>query len=61
MTLSGRTLVTTVRGERQKAEIGTDAEVLAAYRDHFGLRLDELPEVRRIPEGVTRGTHPRNH
>lgn len=61
VTLSGRTLVTTVRGERHKAEIGTDAEVLAAYRDHFGLRLDELPEVRRIPEGVTRGTHPRNH
>lgn len=47
-TLSGRTLVTTVRGERHKTELGTDAEVLAAYHEHFGLRLSELPEVRQI-------------
>ncbi|MFE8007205.1 arylamine N-acetyltransferase [Streptomyces sp. NPDC057418] len=54
LTLSGRTLVTTVRGERHKTELGSDAEVLAAYRDHFGLRLAELPVVRRIPEGDVR-------
>ncbi|MFD9504033.1 arylamine N-acetyltransferase [Streptomyces sp. NPDC060035] len=49
VTLSGRTLVTTVRGERHKTELGTDAEVLAAYDEHFGLRLAVLPEVRRSP------------
>lgn len=49
VTLSGRTLITTVRGERQETELRTDAEVLAAYEDHFGLRLTYLPEVRRIP------------
>lgn len=45
VTLSGRSLVTTVRGERHSTEQATDAEVLAAYRDHFGLRLSRLPEV----------------
>lgn len=49
VTLSGRTLVTTVRGERHKTELDTDAEVLAAYDDRFGLRLAALPEVRRTP------------
>lgn len=46
VTLSGRRLVTTVRGERHETELDTDAEVLAAYDDHFGLRLAVLPEVR---------------
>ncbi|MFD9426526.1 MULTISPECIES: arylamine N-acetyltransferase [unclassified Streptomyces] len=45
VTLSGRSLVTTVRGERHSTEQATDTEVLAAYRDHFGLRLSRLPEV----------------
>ncbi|MFD9542354.1 arylamine N-acetyltransferase [Streptomyces sp. NPDC060022] len=49
VTLSGRTLITTVRGERHETELDTDAEVLAAYRDHFGLRVTALPEVRRFP------------
>jgi N-hydroxyarylamine O-acetyltransferase len=47
VTLSGRALVTTVLGERHTTELTTDAEVLAAYRDHFGLRLPCPPEVRR--------------
>ncbi|QNE77450.1 arylamine N-acetyltransferase [Streptomyces finlayi] len=46
VTLSGRKLVTTVRGERHETPLATDAEVLAAYRDHFGLVLERLPEVR---------------
>ncbi|MER5553026.1 arylamine N-acetyltransferase [Streptomyces sp. NPDC002793] len=51
VTLRGRTLITTVRGERQETELGDDAEVLAAYRDHFGLALTRLPAVRATPAG----------
>ncbi|WUQ40233.1 arylamine N-acetyltransferase [Streptomyces sp. NBC_00234] len=46
VTLSGRKLVTTVRGVRRETPLATDAEVLAAYREHFGLLLERLPEVR---------------
>jgi N-hydroxyarylamine O-acetyltransferase len=45
ITLSGRTLITTIGGERQEEELGGDAEVLAAYRKHFGISLDRVPEV----------------
>ncbi|MBC9716246.1 arylamine N-acetyltransferase [Streptomyces sp. TRM66268-LWL] len=44
ITLSGRTLTVTEDGERRTSELGSDAEVLAAYRDHFGMPLDRLPE-----------------
>ncbi|WP_307128981.1 arylamine N-acetyltransferase [Streptomyces sp. B1I3] len=47
VTLSGRTLVTTVRGERHETVLDDDADVLAAYRDHFGLRLASPPAVRQ--------------
>ncbi|MEU8704804.1 arylamine N-acetyltransferase [Streptomyces sp. NPDC048565] len=47
VTLRGRTLITTARGERQETELNDDAEVLAAYRDHFGLTLAHPPAVRR--------------
>ncbi|GAA2227464.1 arylamine N-acetyltransferase [Streptomyces amakusaensis] len=43
VTLSGRELVRTVRGERGRERLADDAAVLAAYRDHFGLLLDRLP------------------
>lgn len=46
VTLRGHTLITTVRGERHETELNDDAEVLAAYRDHFGLALTRLPTVR---------------
>ncbi|GAB3989351.1 arylamine N-acetyltransferase [Actinoallomurus acanthiterrae] len=46
ITLSGRTLTRTVGEERTKQELGDDAEVLAAYRTHFGVELDRVPEVR---------------
>jgi N-hydroxyarylamine O-acetyltransferase len=46
ITLSGRKLVTTVGGERHERTLETDEEVLAAYRKHFGLELDRVPEVR---------------
>ncbi|MCX4772667.1 arylamine N-acetyltransferase [Streptomyces sp. NBC_01285] len=46
ITLSGRKLVTTVGAERHETPLGSDDEVLAAYHEHFGLRLDRLPTVR---------------
>ncbi|MEU5717445.1 arylamine N-acetyltransferase [Streptomyces sp. NPDC020403] len=50
VTLSGRTLVTTVAGERHETPLDTDTDVLAAYRDHFGIHLASPPTVRRIPD-----------
>ncbi len=43
-TLSGRKLTITEEGDRRTSELATDAEVLAAYRDHFGMHLDRLPD-----------------
>ncbi|WP_323748947.1 arylamine N-acetyltransferase family protein [Streptomyces sp. PR69] len=43
ITISGRKLVTHEHGERQERKLANDAALLAAYRDHFGLRLDRLP------------------
>ncbi|MFD7865049.1 arylamine N-acetyltransferase [Streptomyces sp. NPDC059783] len=43
ITLRGHRLLTT-RGERRdEAVLGSDAEVFAAYREHFGIGLDRLP------------------
>jgi N-hydroxyarylamine O-acetyltransferase len=44
ITLSGRRLTTTTpEGGREERELVTDEEVLAAYRDRFGVHLDEVP------------------
>lgn len=43
LTLAGRTLIRTVGTERSETALGTDAEVLAAYREHFGIVLDRVP------------------
>ncbi|MEU2163151.1 arylamine N-acetyltransferase [Streptomyces chengbuensis] len=53
ITLSGRKLVTTAQGERTERELGDDAEILAAYREHFGVELDRVPEVRERRAGDT--------
>ncbi|MFD7661440.1 arylamine N-acetyltransferase [Streptomyces sp. NPDC059788] len=46
VTLSGRTLVITdADGGRTEREL-TDDEVLPAYRTHFGITLDRIPEPR---------------
>jgi N-hydroxyarylamine O-acetyltransferase len=48
VTLSGRRLVLTEGGDgRQEREVG-DGEVLAAYREHFGIVLDREPVVAPI-------------
>ncbi|MER7047200.1 arylamine N-acetyltransferase family protein [Streptomyces jumonjinensis] len=51
ITLAGRKAVTTTAsGERREEPLVDDAAVLAAYRDHFGLRLDRLPPDPRRTE-----------
>jgi N-hydroxyarylamine O-acetyltransferase len=46
ITLSGRRLISTVADVRTERLLATDDEVLGAYRDHFGIVLDQVPEVR---------------
>lgn len=46
ITLSGRTLTTTdAEGRKTVRELGTDEEVLAVYRDGFGIGLNAAPTV----------------
>jgi N-hydroxyarylamine O-acetyltransferase len=45
ITLSGRTLIRTENGTRIEQELTTDAAVLAAYRDQFGVVLERVPDV----------------
>ena len=47
ITLSGHKLmVTSAEGEREETELETDEEVLAAYRERFGMELGRAPELR---------------
>ncbi|MEV0171791.1 arylamine N-acetyltransferase [Streptomyces sp. NPDC050803] len=47
ITLSGRTFkATAADGAREERELGTDEEVLAVYRERFGVELDRVPVVR---------------
>ncbi len=46
ITLSGQTMIRTIVGERTEQQLPSDAAVLAAYRDHFGITLDRVPRVR---------------
>ncbi|MFE6743274.1 arylamine N-acetyltransferase family protein [Streptomyces tubercidicus] len=49
ITLSGRTLVTSaVDGGREERPVAAD-EILAAYREHFGIVLDREPVVGAVP------------
>ena len=43
VTLSDRTLIHTTGGRRDECTLTDDAEVLDAYRTHFGIVLDRLP------------------
>jgi N-hydroxyarylamine O-acetyltransferase len=42
VTVAGRTLIRTGGGTRTETQLGSDAEVLAAYREHLGIMLDRL-------------------
>lgn len=50
ITLSGHTLIITEPGTRTEHQLPGDDAVLAAYRDHFGIVLDRLPEVLFPPD-----------
>ncbi len=43
VSVAGRTLIRTSGGTRTKRELDTDEELLAAYRDLFGLVLSDVP------------------
>lgn len=43
VSLTGRTLKRTVDGAASKSTLRSAAEVLAAYREHFGVDLDRVP------------------
>jgi N-hydroxyarylamine O-acetyltransferase len=45
ISISGRTLIRTSRGARVEESLPTDSAVLAAYREHFGISLEKVPEV----------------
>ncbi|MFJ6082580.1 arylamine N-acetyltransferase [Streptomyces sp. NPDC092369] len=51
ITLSGRTFkVTGGDGAREERELGTDEEVLAVYRERFGIELARVPTVRKTDQ-----------
>jgi N-hydroxyarylamine O-acetyltransferase len=43
VTLSGDRLIHTTDGDRQERTLADDREILAAYREYFGISLDRLP------------------
>lgn len=43
VTLAGRRLTVTEGGQRDETVLGSDVEVLAAYRERFGIVLDRMP------------------
>ncbi|MBO0871298.1 MAG: arylamine N-acetyltransferase [Micromonosporaceae bacterium] len=43
ITIADRTLIRTEGGTRTEQPLTTDEELLAAYRDHFGIVLDRVP------------------
>jgi len=46
VSISGRMLIITADGARTERDLGDHRSVLAAYRQHFGIELDRVPEVR---------------
>jgi N-hydroxyarylamine O-acetyltransferase len=44
VSISGRTLIQTQGGTRTERRLETDDDLLAAYRDHFGVALSRLPD-----------------
>jgi N-hydroxyarylamine O-acetyltransferase len=45
ISIGGRTLIRTSGGVRTERELADDDALLAAYREHFGIVLDRLPNV----------------
>jgi N-hydroxyarylamine O-acetyltransferase len=53
VTISGNTLIVTSHGERAEQKL-PDAELLAAYREHFGIALDRIPARPETPANCCR-------
>ncbi len=45
VTISGRTLIRTGTEGRTEEELTGDAELIAAYREHFSIVLDRVPAL----------------
>jgi N-hydroxyarylamine O-acetyltransferase len=45
VSISGRTLIQTRGGSRSERQLPAGEAVLAAYRDHFGITLDQVPQA----------------
>ena len=45
ISISGRTLIRTTGAGRSEVPLPTDEDVLSAYRDHFGIVLDRVPQA----------------
>ena len=54
ISLSGRTLIRTSGGARAEQDLGPDGAVLAAYLEHFGIVLDQVPAVAGTGEPADR-------
>ena len=52
VSIAGRTLIITENGSRAEQQLTGDDALLAAYREHFGIILDKVPQVIRAPSGV---------
>ncbi|MEV4443293.1 arylamine N-acetyltransferase [Streptomyces sp. NPDC049577] len=52
VTLTGRRLVTSGPGGREERELAED-EILPAYREHFGIELERIPEVHSRPSSAS--------
>lgn len=48
VTLSGRRLITTSESGRTETVLSEDEDVLVAYRTHFGIYLDRIPDLTTI-------------
>lgn len=48
VTLSGRLLIETVGGNRSETMLVADDDVLACYRNRFGIELDRLPQAPEV-------------
>ena len=52
VSIAGRTLIITENGSRAEKQLTGDNALLAAYREHFGIILDTVPQVIRAPSGA---------
>jgi N-hydroxyarylamine O-acetyltransferase len=49
VSVSGRTLIRTSGAARTEQQLDSDDDLLAAYRDHFGIVLDHVPRAATSP------------